>query len=413
MNNTNILKEYAKKWLEIALSPQNQEKRALWRQHNDRKAQRPAILVETCLMTDYVTEDELHCEDAFLRGIEKLMLENIRHAGEIGDDFVLEPYYRLPWQVQTSGFGLEIPKKTSVDQNSIGYVFDHPVKTEEDISLLARPVYRVCREETLQRAERLNDLFGDILPVKIGGIDPIYDENPGYTPFCGLCDTRMVLNLYKLVGMDNIFFWLYDKPELIHRLMRFVTDDFIEQYKFMEREGLLANNDCNVLTSGRYGYNSGAAGEDALRTDALWLWAYAEETTSISPKMDYEFIYPYLKEATSVFGKVYFGCCENLDSRWEGIEKYIQNLKAVSVSPFSDVFRMGEQIGGRYIFSRKPHPAYLSSSCPDWPKAEEDIENTLKAAKNCTLEIILRGVYSVFGNRSALNQWVRMVHSKL
>ena len=42
------------------------------------------------------------------------------------------------------------------------------------------------------------------------------------------------------------------------------------------------------------------------------------------------------------------------------IEKAIPNLRAVSVSGWSDLFKMGELLGKKYVYSRKPTPAYIS-----------------------------------------------------
>jgi hypothetical protein len=100
MNNREKLRRYAEEWMELANLPIIEERKRLWRCLNDKQAERPMVLVETCLMTDYVTDAELTGEDSFLRGIEKLMLENIRHTREVGDDFVLEPYFLLPWSFE-------------------------------------------------------------------------------------------------------------------------------------------------------------------------------------------------------------------------------------------------------------------------------------------------------------------------
>jgi hypothetical protein len=57
------------------------------------------ILVETGSVEGFVTPDELVCADPFLRAVERNLLETVRHAEEVGDDVVVEPYYRLGWQM--------------------------------------------------------------------------------------------------------------------------------------------------------------------------------------------------------------------------------------------------------------------------------------------------------------------------
>ena len=58
-----------------------------------------------------------------------------------------------------------------------------------------------------------------------------------------------------------------------------------------------------------------------------------------------EFFLPYIAEVTRPFGLTYYGCCEAVHDRFDRIQKAIPNLRAVSVSGWSDLFRMGELLG--------------------------------------------------------------------
>ena len=418
MRNGERLRGLAGRWMECASQPVMAERRRVWTAVNDLQQIRPALLVETCLMTDYVTEDELLCEDAYDRQIEKFLLENVRHAEEVGDDFVLEPRLRVPWAFSASDFGMDIPVKHAVDAegDSVATAFEHPIRAPEDVERLKPRTFSVDRETTNRRVDALNARFGDVLPVLPGGIDQVYGAD-GYSPWCGMHITEITLNLFMLIGMNNIYFWLYDEPELFHRLMRFLTDDFLAYNRFLETEKLLTYNADNALTGGRYGYITEAkpeaepAGNVALKD--LWLWCHAEETTTISPGMYKEFFLPYLSEAAALYGKTYFGCCENIDSRWELIRKGIPHLKGVSISPFSDLMRMGEYLGKDYVYSRKPHSAPLAQKAPDMDAARRDIADTLNAAKGCNTEIVLRDVYRLHGRRQTLREWTDMVRSMI
>ena len=412
MGNREILRKYTSQWMALAAEPVMAERKAAWADHNDFKQRRPMVLIETCMMLDFVLDSELLCDDPYLRRVEKYLIENIRHAQEVGDDFVLEPYLRIPWDVEMSDFGVDITPIAAEDSfgDTVAFTYLHPIKTITDISQLKPRTFSVDRNASEKKRDRLNEIFGDILPVVIGGIDPGFGAD-GYSPFCGQHVTEVTLNLYKLIGMDNIYFWLYDAPDKIHQLMRFLTDDFIAFHQFLERENLLTYNGDNALTAGRYGYSSEAEPKGKVELKDLWLWCNAEETTTLSPDMFEEFIVSYQNETAELFGKTYYGCCENIDSRWEIIKREIVHLKAVSVSPFSDVEKMGEMLGKDYIFSRKPHTGFLSSAEPDWDSAKKDIALTLKAANHGMLEIILRDVYRLFGRREICGQWVEMVRS--
>jgi hypothetical protein len=102
-----------------------------------------------------------------------------------------------------------------------------------------------------------------------------------------------------------------------------------------------------------------------------------------------------------------------VNDRFEYIEKKIPNLRAVSVSGWNDFFAMGEMLGDRYVYSRKPTPAYISGPNPDWDLCRKDVKDTLEAAKNCNLEIAFRDIYTIDGDRKRLAEWVDMVRSMM
>ena len=108
---------------------------------------------------------------------------------------------------------------------------------------------------------------------------------------------------------------------------------------------------------------------------------------------------------------MYWGCCERVDDRFPYIEKAIPNLRAVSVSGWSNPWRMAEMLGKKYVFSRKPTPAYVSGANPDWERARKDIGDTLTAARDCNLEICFRDIYTINGDRPRLARWVQMTRA--
>jgi hypothetical protein len=124
-----------------------------------------------------------------------------------------------------------------------------------------------------------------------------------------------------------------------------------------------------------------------------------------------EFFLPYIAEVTRPFGLTYYGCCEAVHDRFEYIAKAIPNLRAVSVSGWSDLFRMGELLGRQYVYSRKPTPAYISGGHPYWDLLEKDVRDTLAAAKNCNLEFCYRDIYTIDGDRPRLARWVQMTRA--
>jgi hypothetical protein len=122
--------------------------------------------------------------------------------------------------------------------------------------------------------------------------------------------------------------------------------------------------------------------------------------------MHQEFELPYAQEIFSLFGRGYYGCCEPLHDRIDMVDK-LPNVSKVSISPFANVFVAAENIGNRYIMSRKPTPSYLGTQSVNWDVIEEEIVSSLSACRsnNVSVEFILKDLTSVNGNPLRLKEW--------
>ena len=411
------LRALAEKWMEFANLPIMQERERQWRSIKDLKAEKPMILVETCMLPDYINQDELVNVDPYLRNIEKSLFEIVRHAQEIGDDIILDKYFRVPWVLELSDYGVPMQAHHATNSvgNDLGYSFDFSIRTPADLDRLRFKTRSVDRKRTTENKELLEDIFGDILPVKVGGYDP-FDLDQGYHPWLGNLYAGLTMDFFKLAGNDNLLLWVYDHPEAVFSLMRFLADDRKRHLNWLEAEGLLyQNTDTWNPCPGSYGHVSDLRLPDPDSTQVklrdCWGWSDSQETTSISPAMFGEFFLPYIAEVSALFGLTYYGCCEGLHDRLELVMKAIPNLRAVSVSGWSDLFKVGEMLGKNYVYSRKPTPTYISGSNPDWRLLEKDVKDTLVAARGCNLEFCFRDVYTIDGDRPRLKRWVDMTRS--
>ncbi len=416
-----IIRELASRWMEFASLPVMNERKRLWRAVHDLKAQRPVILFETGWIDGFVLPEEILCEDPFLRRVEQSMRIALRHAEELGDDIVIEPYYRLGWRMNFSDYGVPVDIRSAVhtEDTSLAYSFSFPIACPEDINKLTKRTISVDRARTMMFKEMLEDAMGDILPVKVGGYDPfIYefgDEEFGDMGFNGTCFFGLTWQVYRFIGNDGLLYWPYDAPEAIHKLMAYMLEDRIALFDYLEKEGLLALNTDNQMAGPRsYGYVSDLPEADCrekVTLQNLWGWAESQESESISPAMYNEFVLPYLAKLSEKFGLVYYGCCERVDDRLDLIIDAIENLRSVSVSGWSDLAKTAEMLGDKYVYSRKPTPAYISGANPDWGLLEADMKKTYAAAKDCNVEILFRDVYTVNGDRGRLKKWVDMTKS--
>ena len=252
------LRGLAARWMDHAADPVMPERRRQWRAIKDLRAEKPMILVETCMLPDYIGKDELVCQDPYLRNIEKSLYEIVRHADEIGDDIVVDPYFRIPWVIEISDYGVPIEAQHAVNEsgNDLGYTFNFGVQSEADYQKLHLRNRRVDREESCRRQELLEDIFGDILPVRMGGYDP-FDTDPGYHPWLGNLHGGLTMDLFKLIGNNNLLTWVYDNPALIRRIMSLIRDDRLAHFRFLEKENLLyQNTDTWMPCPGSYGFVS-------------------------------------------------------------------------------------------------------------------------------------------------------------
>ncbi|MHB0958120.1 MAG: hypothetical protein ACYC6N_26175 [Pirellulaceae bacterium] len=419
-NDRNVIRELATKWMEWAAEPVMEERKQAWKAVHDLQARRPVILVETDWIEGYVADDEILCEDPFLRSIERNMRGKLRQAEELDDDIVFEPYYQLGWRMIFTDHGVPVTVHSAdCPQKSMAYSFSFPIATPEDIHQLKKRTFGIDRVESLRRKNLLEETAGEILPIRLGNYDPfVYEFDVGEygdLGFTGNFFFGLTWQVYRFIGNQGLLYWVYDAPDTIHQLMAYMLEDRLAMFDYFEAEGLLAPNTDNQMAGPRmYGYVSDlpkANGQQPAKLKQLWGWAESQEAANISPEMYREFVLPYLAKLSERFGLVYYGCCERVDDRLASIIDAIPNLRSVSVSGWSHLAKTAELLGANYVYSRKPIPAHISGAQPHWELLEKDLRDTYAAARDCNVEILLRDVYTINGERSRLRRWVDLTKS--
>lgn len=406
------LRDMAKRWMEIALSDDMKEKKSAWKSVHDLQQKRPVILFETFSVAGFVNEEELFCEDELLRNVEKTMLYSIKQNETVNDDLVIEPWFRIAWKVGRSDHGVKIIEHHA--ENSMGYLSNFPIKNVDDIKKLKPRTYTVDREVTLLLKAKLEDIFGDILPVVVGNYDNFF-SGTGFNPFTGNNFIGITMDLFKLIGFENMMLWPIECPDDLHKILSYLRDDKIHFYQWLRKEKLMTlNTDNQFAGPSSYGYVSDLpvpGSKEEVEFKDLWVWPESQETTSISPRMFDEVYLPYITEVANMFGLSYYGCCEAVDDRFEYISRALPNLRTVSVSGWNDLYKMGELLGNNFVYCRKPTPTFLSGKSPNWDCLKKDIEDTFKSAKNGSLEIVVRDVYDIDGDMARISKWVEMTKS--
>ena len=116
--------------------------------------------------------------------------------------------------------------------------------------------------------------------------------------------------------------------------MEFLGQDIQRFLDWQEANGLLVMNNGNTYAgAGSYGFtNELQQTGDKVVTQNLWVNMNSQESSTISPQMYGELVFPYYKELASRFGLVYYGCCEPVDAIWEPYLSTLPNLRKVSCS---------------------------------------------------------------------------------
>ena len=389
------LRELAARQAEIAALPVMAARKQLWYDLNDARAgARPPVIIETWTFDrDFMPASLFRCTSELGRGIERQLLRNVRNHELIDDDKVIPDTFDIGWRVEIDELGVAIERDTIEDADGIetGYRFHHPIKDlERDLDMLKPAVCSVDREGTAAWRAFLDDLLGDLLPVRL---------RTG-TFGCTMLTHRVV----ELMGMQAYFMAMLDTPDAVHRLMRFLTDNALRVMHWAEAEGLLRLNNGNQDSFGSsYNFTTrlpapGYDGEKVRLCD-MWGNANSQETVGVSPRMYHEFCAPYYAEVCAPVGLVYYGCCEPAHPFWDDISAY-PNLKKVSISRWCDESMMGEALrGSEIVFSRKPDPNFLSvDKRLDEEAWAAHIRETLKATRGVFTEFIIRDVYTVHGD---------------
>ena len=231
----------------------------------------------------------------------------------------------------------------------------------------------------------------------------------------------MTWTAIDLIGLENLMLFMYDDPDGLHRLMAFLRDDHLAFVDWLERENLLSpNNENDYIGSGSFGYctdlpQAGRQVGAPVRARDLWVLIESQETSGVGPAQYGEFVFPYHEAMARRFGKVYYGCCEAVDGRWEYLRKF-PNLKRISISPWANEEALAERLAhGRYVYSRKPAPARISTQAFDEEAIRADLRKTAGLIRKHDLiaEFSMKDVHTLSGEPQRLPRWVQLAREEI
>jgi len=382
------------------------KRKQMWYDLNDGRAgARPPVILENWTFNrDFMPEGVLGCTSKTARSIEWRLLQNLRNFELINDDKVMPDTFDIDWFTEIDQYGVKIEVERIKDSQGVetGYRHIHPITDlERDFELLKPATCRVDREKTDAWKTFVEEIFGDLLPVRIRG------ANYG--------NAMLTQKVVELMGMEPFFMELYDRPEAVHRLMGYLRDNTLRIMRWSEAEGLLTvNNENQESFCSSFNFTTQLAGGGAAKLDHIWGSTNSQETVGISPGQFHEFCAPYYQEVCKPFGLLYYGCCEPTHTFWEDIRQ-LPHLKKVSVNRWTDQQFMGDALrGSDIVFSRKPDPNFLGVDVSLNEEAwAAHIRETLDATRGVLAEIIIRDVYTLHGNLGKARRAVEIARQEI
>ena len=421
-----ILRDLAKRLLEVFNKDVQNKRRRDWRTHNSLHEGPPLIWVRDFAWDEIFDPRQLKCEDNFYRSYEKHFHE-ILYRDSLEDDMVIEPWITLPasyafpseelcrpasgnqWNIPSPSapiahatrlnyrWGPEI-KTRKCDTEDGAWMFVPPLEKEEDLEKLVMPHHVIDETETFRTYDKLKSAIGDIIDINI-------DRGPAYIMWTGDISSDIAF----LRGLEQIMWDMIDRPSWVHKLAGFLSEAVLNVHHEAEKAGdwHLANHQNQSMPYSEE-LDDPKANGPAVKKNKLWGYMAAQEFTTVSPEMFDEFILTYQLPILREFGLVSYGCCEDLTKKIPFLRK-IPNLRRIAIAPWANVRECAEQIGDQFVISWRPNPTEMVCTGFDENRIKKILEQniTIFKANNCIFDITIKDVPTVQKNPQTVVDWIK------
>jgi len=401
-----VLRELAKRYAEIASTDAQKQLRRRMTEHNDLKVGRPLVWIEEVPWHEMNIDNELtpRCEDPLAHNMEWFFRKKLFQHTYFPGDVYFEDAYMLRKTINISSNGMEVKEETIVKDaknNILSHGYIDQLENEEDVERFQMQTVTADAVLDQKRLEMAQDILGDILPAGLRGTT-LY-----YAPWDEISRYR---------GVTSILFDLADRPEHLHRIMEKYTQNGISVIEQFEKLGLLAHDNPDIhctpaLTADlpAKDYSGGP-----VRLKDVWFRTMAQMFGDVSPDMHEEFDVQYSKQIADRCGLVYYGCCEALDTKIPMLKRNYPNLRKLGVSPWANEESCAEQIGGKFVYARKPNPSRVAMDVDVDAVRAETIQTIEVCQKyNCPYEFVLKDISTVSYKPQNLIIWEKTVRETI
>jgi hypothetical protein len=394
------LRQLAQPYSEIASLDVQQERIERYRKTNAMEDVRPVVLIDEVPWGEIKDEALANVCAPELRWLETHLRRTLYQWEHFQVDLVVPSVFRVPKLVRSTGIGISV-QETQIKGDTGSYVVSHEyvdqLQTEADLAKLCEPEISYDREGTEAALEAALTVFDGLMDV----------ETAGHALHYNLWDQ---IAIYR--GVESLLLDLAMRPEFMHQtVQRFME---IAESDFRQREELGVLNPDQVLLHCTVGCSDELPSEDfdgAVRRKDVWGRCAAQIFGSVSPEMHDEFDLAYNEKLFGGCGLVYYGCCEPMDSKIDILRKRFKNLRKISITPWADPQRAGENIGRDYVMAAKPNPAFVASPQFNLEPVKQEITRYCEAAKRygTTVEFVLKDISTIANNPENLTQWAATV----
>jgi hypothetical protein len=395
------VRELASRVAEIAALPVQEEKRGMWRKLNARDPVRPMVMIDQVCWNEMNIDDELTltCTDGVCRLYEDHLRRILYQWQHCPVDMVVEPFVRVHKAIHNLGLGMVVHEEIAVTDPTnaiVSHQYENQFQTEEDLEKIRMPAVSHDAAGTDRRMDIAHELFDGLLEVRPSGADP----------YLSLWDP-----IAMWMGVENALYALVDQPDLMHGLLDRMTNAYLSMLDQLEEEGLLCEPQSLIHCTGAYTDELPASDYDPQKpmTKDIWMFGLAQMLSTVSPDMFREFEVDYTSRLCERFGLVYYGCCDPLDGKMDGV-RMLPNVRKVSMSPWVNKQRAAAEIGRDFVYSCKPNPAFLATEQfnPDQIRADLTETRAVCEENGCPLEIILKDISTVRYEPERLFEWARV-----
>ncbi len=396
-----VLRSLALQWAEISLLPIHSEKAVLWQKLNDLESERPMVWINEIPWHEMNVNDELtlKCRNSWARSQEQEMRRTLYQWKHMPGDMIINPWLDCPLSIHSSDFGIMEDVDlalTDVNNDIVSRHFNIQIRDMDDLDKIQMPVITFNQKATDRRFQLMNEVFGDILPIKLQGQTHIW-----FTPWDWLI---------RWWGVQEAMIDLILRPDMVHAFYEKMVQAWMVELDQFEEMNLLSL-DCNNtrIGSGGYGYTKELPGNpfnpERVKPINMWGCSNAQIFSDVSPEMHWEFAIEHDLKWLERWKLTYYGCCEPLAGKGH-ILRRIPNLRKVSCSPWNNTRKAIDELGNDFVISRKPSPAIFIGGHFDEIQARREIREFLdETGGQCHVELIMKDISTVQYHPERLWRW--------